>query len=77
MEYFYSDIQFYIKLRKKVFACFGPYILRKGGTTAALDGLNKYFGIAQMPVSREQIVEILHAGMLAPPQKTDSRGNLS
>ena len=51
MEYFYSDIQFYIKLRKKVFACFGPYILRRGGTTAALDGLNKYFGIAQMPVA--------------------------
>ena len=25
-------------------------VARRGGTTAALDGLNKYFGIAQMPV---------------------------
>ena len=26
-------------------------VARRAGTTAALDGLNKYFGIAQMPVA--------------------------
>ncbi len=26
-------------------------VARRGGTTAALDGINKYFGIAQMPVA--------------------------
>ena len=25
-------------------------VARRGGTTAALDGINKYFGIAQIPI---------------------------
>ena len=73
MEYFYSDIQFYIKLRKKVFACFGPYILRRGGTTAALDGLNKYFGIAQMPVAGSTYWNMVH-GLYGEEAPQDEEG---
>ena len=73
MEYFYSDIQFYIKLRKKVFACFGSYILRRGGTTAALDGLNKYFGIAQMPVAGSTYWNMVH-GLYGEEAPQDEEG---
>lgn len=35
-------------------------VARRGGTTAALDGLNKYFGIAQMPVAGSTYWNMVH-----------------
>ena len=35
-------------------------VARRGGTTAALDGINKYFGIAQMPVAGSTYWNMVH-----------------
>ena len=35
-------------------------VARRGGTTAALDGINKYLGIAQMPVAGSTYWNMLH-----------------
>ena len=35
-------------------------VARRGGTTAALDALNKYFGIAQMPVAGSTYWNMVH-----------------
>ena len=44
-----------------------------GGTTAALDGLNKYFGIAQMPVAGSTYWNMVH-GLYGEEAPQDEEG---
>ncbi len=46
---------------------------RRGGATAALDSLNKYFGIAQMPQAGSTYWNMLH-GFNAEDTKQDEEG---
>ena len=48
-------------------------IARRGGTTAALDSLNKYFGIAQMPVAGSTYLNMVH-GLYADEAPQDEEG---
>ena len=48
-------------------------VARRGGTTAALDGLNKYFGIAQMPVAGSTYWNMVH-GLRAKDAPQDEEG---
>ena len=48
-------------------------VARRGGTTAALDGLNKYFGIAQMPVAGSTYWNMVH-GSCAEEVEQDLEG---
>lgn len=48
-------------------------VARRGGTTAALDALNKYFGIAQMPIAGSTYWNIVH-GSHADEAPQDEEG---
>ena len=48
-------------------------VARRGGTTAALDGLNKYFGIAQMPVAGSTYWNMVH-GLYGEEAPQDEEG---
>lgn len=48
-------------------------IARRGGTTAALDALNKYFGIAQMPIAGSTYWNMVH-GLYAEDAPLDAEG---
>lgn len=48
-------------------------IARRGGTTASLDALNKYFGIAQMPVAGSTYWNMVH-GLYAEEAPKDEEG---
>ena len=48
-------------------------VARRGGTTAALDALNKYFGISQMPVAGSTYWNMLH-GLVAEDAPKDKEG---
>ena len=48
-------------------------VARRGGTTAALDGLNKYFGIAQMPVAGSTYWNMVH-GLYEEEAPQDEEG---
>ena len=48
-------------------------VARRGGTTAALDALNKYFGIAQMPVAGSTYWNMVH-GLYAEEAPQDKEG---
>lgn len=48
-------------------------VARRGGTTAALDALNKYFGIAQMPVAGSTYWNMAH-GLNAEDAIQDEEG---
>ena len=48
-------------------------IARRGGTTASLDALNKYFGIAQMPVAGSTYWNMVH-GLYADEAPKDEEG---
>lgn len=48
-------------------------IARRGGTTASLDALNKYFGISQMPVAGSTYWNIVH-GLHAEEASQDEEG---
>ena len=48
-------------------------IARRGGTTAALDGLNKYFGISQMPVAGSTYWNMAH-GLYPEEAPQDEEG---
>ncbi len=51
----------------------GVAVARRGGTTAALDALNKYFGIAQMPVAGSTYWNMVH-GLYAEEAPQDEEG---
>ena len=48
-------------------------VARRGGTTAALDGINKYFGIAQMPVAGSTYWNMVH-GLYGEEASKDEEG---
>lgn len=48
-------------------------VARRGGTTAALDGINKYFGIAQMPVAGSTYWNMVH-GLYGEEASQDEEG---
>ncbi|MGI6212879.1 MAG: flavodoxin family protein [Anaerovoracaceae bacterium] len=48
-------------------------VARRGGTTAALDALNKYFGIAQMPIAGSTYWNNVH-GLVADEAPQDEEG---
>jgi multimeric flavodoxin WrbA len=48
-------------------------VARRGGTTAALDALNKYFGIAQMPAAGSTYWNMVH-GLVAEDAPQDAEG---
>lgn len=48
-------------------------VARRAGTTATLDALNKYFGIAQMPVAGSTYWNMVH-GMVAEEADQDKEG---
>ena len=48
-------------------------VARRGGTTAALDGLNKYFGIAQMPTVGSTYWNMVH-GLTEKDASQDEEG---
>ena len=48
-------------------------VARRGGTTAALDGINKYFGIAQMPVVGSTYWNTVH-GLYGEEASQDEEG---
>jgi len=48
-------------------------VARRGGTTAALDGINKYFGIAQMPVAGSTYWNMVH-GLYGEEAPQDEEG---
>lgn len=48
-------------------------VARRGGTTAALDALNKYFGISQMPVAGSTYWNNVH-GLFADEAHLDEEG---
>lgn len=48
-------------------------VARRGGTSAALDGINKYFGIAQMPVAGSTYWNMVH-GFNAEDAEKDEEG---
>ena len=48
-------------------------VARRGGTTAALDAVNKYFGISQMPVAGSTYWNMVH-GRVAADAEQDAEG---
>lgn len=48
-------------------------VARRGGTTAALDALNKYFGISQMPIAGSTYWNMVH-GQFAEDAPKDEEG---
>ncbi len=48
-------------------------VARRGGTTAALDALNKYFGISQMPIAGSTYWNNVH-GLIAEEASRDEEG---
>ena len=53
--------------------CAAVAVARRGGTTAALDGINKYFGIAQMPVAGSTYWNMVH-GLYGEEASQDEEG---
>ncbi len=75
----FLDRAFYSGCRDEVYEAFqfkpaaAVAVARRGGTTAALDGLNKYFGIAQMPVAGSTYWNNVH-GLTADDAPKDEEG---
>ena len=72
----FLDRAFFSNQRPDTFA-FKPgaavAIARRGGTTASLDALNKYFGISQMPTAGSTYWNMVH-GMVAEDAPEDEEG---
>lgn len=75
----FLDRAFYASARGEVYDAFkfkpgaAVAVARRGGTTAALDALNKYFAIAQMPVAGSTYWNIAH-GLYAEEAPQDEEG---
>ena len=72
----FLDRAFYSNQRSDTFA-FKPgaavAVARRGGTTASLDALNKYFGISQMPTAGSTYWNMAH-GIVAEDAPEDKEG---
>lgn len=77
--YDFLDRAFYSNGKDEVYKAFqfkpsaAVAVARRGGTTAALDGLNKYFGIAQMPVAGSTYWNMVH-GLFSEEAPQDEEG---
>lgn len=75
----FLDRAFYANGRDEVYDAFkfkpgaAVAVARRGGTTAALDALNKYFGIAQMPVAGSTYWNMVH-GLYGDEAVQDEEG---
>lgn len=75
----FLDRAFYSNGKDEVYEAFqfkpgaAVAVARRGGTTAALDALNKYFGIAQMPVAGSTYWNMVH-GLYAEEAPQDEEG---
>lgn len=75
----FLDRAFYSNGKDEVYEAFqfkpsaAVVVARRGGTTAALDALNKYFGIAQMPVAGSTYWNMVH-GLYAEEALQDEEG---
>lgn len=75
----FLDRAFYANGKDEVYDAFkfkpgaAVAVARRGGTTAALDALNKYFGIAQMPVAGSTYWNNVH-GLYAEEAPQDEEG---
>lgn len=75
----FLDRAFYSNGKDEVYEAFqfkpgaAVAVARRGGTTAALDALNKYFGIAQMPVAGSTYWNMVH-GLYADEAFQDEEG---
>lgn len=75
----FLDRAFYSSGRDEVYAPFmfkpgaAVAVARRGGTTAALDAINKYFGIAQMPTAGSTYWNNVH-GLEASDAEKDEEG---
>lgn len=75
----FLDRAFYSNGKDEVYEAFqfkpsaAVAVARRGGTTAALDALNKYFGIAQMPVAGSTYWNMVH-GLYAEEALQDEEG---
>ena len=75
----FLDRAFYANGKDEVYDAFrfkpgaAVAVARRGGTTAALDALNKYFGIAQMPIAGSTYWNNVH-GLYADEAPQDEEG---
>ncbi|MDY2996449.1 MAG: flavodoxin family protein [Faecalimonas sp.] len=75
----FLDRAFYSNGKDEVYKAFqfkpgaAVAVARRGGTTAALDALNKYFGIAQMPIAGSTYWNMVH-GLYADEAYKDEEG---
>lgn len=75
----FLDRVFYSNGKREIYDAFqfkpgaAVAIARRGGTTAALDALNKYFGISQMPVVGSTYWNNVH-GLVADEAALDEEG---
>lgn len=75
----FLDRAFYSNGKDEVYRAFqfkvgaSVAVARRGGTTSALDGLNKYFGIAQMPIAGSTYWNMVH-GLFAEEAPQDEEG---
>lgn len=75
----FLDRAFYSNGKNEVYEAFqfkpsaSVAVARRGGTTVALDALNKYFGIAQMPIAGSTYWNMVH-GLYADEAHKDEEG---
>ncbi|MCH3950638.1 MAG: flavodoxin family protein [Acidaminococcus sp.] len=75
----FLDRAFYASCKDEIYDAFkfkpgaAVAVARRGGTTASLDALNKYFGIAQMPVAGSTYWNQVH-GLFADEAPQDEEG---
>ena len=75
----FLDRAFYCNGKNEVYEAFqfkpgaAVAVARRGGTTAALDALNKYFGIAQMSIAGSTYWNMVH-GLYAEEAHQDEEG---
>lgn len=75
----FLDRAFYSNCKDEIYEAFqfkpgaSVAVARRGGTTATLDDLNKYFGIAQMPVVGSTYWNMVH-GLYAEEAAQDEEG---
>jgi multimeric flavodoxin WrbA len=75
----FLDRAFYANCKDEIYDAFkfkpgaAVIVARRGGTTASLDALNKYFGIAQMPIAGSTYWNQVH-GLYADEAPQDEEG---
>jgi multimeric flavodoxin WrbA len=75
----FLDRAFYANCKNEIYDAFkfkpgaAVAVARRGGTTASLDALNKYFGIAQMPIAGSTYWNMVH-GLYGDEAPQDEEG---